>query len=583
MIKYTDEQNVQVILSTLKFHCIKHVVASPGTTNMALVVSMQGDPYFEVYSCVDERSAAYMACGLSAELGVPVVLSCTGATASRNYLSGLTEAYYRKLPVLAITSTQPPARIGQHVAQVIDRSSIQTDVAKLSVQLPIVHDGETLWECEVKVNKAVLELKRHGGGPVHINLVTSYSTSFQTETLPAYKIVERITPTDAHPVLSGKVAVFVGAHPVWSAEQTEQLDRFCEAQNAVVFCDHTSGYRGKHRLLFALASGQDLFDQAGILPDVLIHIGEICGDYDNLKIGCKQVWRVSPDGEVRDTFRKLRFVFEMSEMEFFGRYADAPVTPDSSYFDICSALLTSVRAEMPVLPFSNIWVASQLAHKVPKGSAVHFGILNSLRAWNYFELPASVTTFSNVGGFGIDGCMSAFIGASMANRDKLYFLVIGDLAFFYDMNVLGNRHLGSNIRIILVNNGKGTEFTQYGHNGRLLGKEADQIVAAAGHFGQKSGQLVKNYVTDLGFDYISAASKDEFETVHGQVLSAEQTGRPLLFEVFTDAELESDALMTIRRVVKPTPVQRAKLGAKKLAKDLLGADGAKFVRRVMGQ
>ena len=37
------------------------MVASPGTGNMALVVSMQHDPYFEMYSCVDERSAAYMA------------------------------------------------------------------------------------------------------------------------------------------------------------------------------------------------------------------------------------------------------------------------------------------------------------------------------------------------------------------------------------------------------------------------------------------------------------------------------------------------------------------------------------------
>ena len=60
---------------------------------------------------VDERSAAYIACGLSEESGEAVALTCTGATASRNYLSGLTEAYYRKLPILAITSTQHVGRI----------------------------------------------------------------------------------------------------------------------------------------------------------------------------------------------------------------------------------------------------------------------------------------------------------------------------------------------------------------------------------------------------------------------------------------------------------------------------------------
>ncbi|MCS3133314.1 hypothetical protein NXW30_12495 [Phocaeicola vulgatus] len=39
-----------------------------------------------MYSCVDERSAAYMACGIAAESGEPIVVTCTEATASRNYL-----------------------------------------------------------------------------------------------------------------------------------------------------------------------------------------------------------------------------------------------------------------------------------------------------------------------------------------------------------------------------------------------------------------------------------------------------------------------------------------------------------------
>lgn len=103
---YTTESNVQIIVSLLKAHGIHLAVASTGTTNMCLVGSLQNDPYFTVYSSVDERSAAYMACGLSEQTGESVVLSCTGATASRNYYPGLTEAYYKKLPVIAITSHQ---------------------------------------------------------------------------------------------------------------------------------------------------------------------------------------------------------------------------------------------------------------------------------------------------------------------------------------------------------------------------------------------------------------------------------------------------------------------------------------------
>ena len=85
---------------------------------------------FEMYSCVDERSAAYMAVGMAAESGEPVVLTCTGATASRNYMSGLTDAYYRRLPIIAVTSTRPLSTIGNHVAQVIDRTTLPNDMEK---------------------------------------------------------------------------------------------------------------------------------------------------------------------------------------------------------------------------------------------------------------------------------------------------------------------------------------------------------------------------------------------------------------------------------------------------------------------
>ena len=289
---YTDEKHTLVLIALLKAHGIRKVVASPGTTNVTFVGSLQNDPYFEMYSCVDERSAAYIACGLAAESGEPVVISCTQATASRNYLSGLTEAFYRKLPVLAITATQAVSKVGHHIAQVIDRSSMPNDVVRYSVTLPIVKDDDDLWDCEVKVNRAILELSRHGGGPVHINNPTTYSRSFETRVLPKVRLINRITVTSKFPEMSsGKIAVFIGAHKAMSKEQTEILDRFCASNNAVVFCDHTSSYKGKYRVLFSLASCQKMFDDTAIRPDILIHIGEISGDYYNLRVAGKQVWK----------------------------------------------------------------------------------------------------------------------------------------------------------------------------------------------------------------------------------------------------------------------------------------------------
>ena len=559
--KYTDEKNAQVVIALLKVHRIRKIIASPGTMNMAIVASVQGDPYFEMYSAVDERSAAYMACGLAAESGEPVVISCTGATASRNYLPGLTEAFYRKLPVLAITSTQVVSKVGHHVAQVIDRSTLPKDVVKISVTLPIVKDDNDLWDCEIKVNKAILELTRYGNGPVHINLPTINSQSYNINTLPKVRVIDRITVTGKYPELpKSKIAVFVGAHSVWTDEQTKVLDQFCASNDAVVFCDHSSNYKGKYRVLFPIVTCQQMNNLISLRPDVLIHVGEISGGNYSQNIVGNQVWRVSEDGEIRDTFGKLRYVFEMPEQAFFEFYSQKNISAKDSYLNFCNDYLTALYKKIPELPFSNIWVASKMAHRIPDGSTIHFGILNSLRSWNFFELPQSVSSSSNVGGFGIDGGVSSLIGASLSNKNKLYFGVFGDLAFFYDMNSIGNRHIGNNIRILLINNGKGTEFRRYNHIAAHFGDAADNYIAAAGHFGNKSVNLVKHYSSDLGFKYLCASNKQEFDIVYDRFIE-EVNDRPILFEIFTNNKDESDALqfmMSINDNIKGKTKQMAK-------------------------
>lgn len=125
-----------------------------------------------------------MACGMAEETNEPIVISCTGATASRNYIPALTEAYYRKLPILAITATRPIMYVGHNRDQLIDRSVIAKDAIKFSVDLPVVKDEEDFWDCEIKVNKAISELSKDGGGPVHINLPTVYNRDYSAVKLP---------------------------------------------------------------------------------------------------------------------------------------------------------------------------------------------------------------------------------------------------------------------------------------------------------------------------------------------------------------------------------------------------------------
>lgn len=546
---YTNEKNVQIVISLLKEYAIKKVIVSPGTTNITFVASIQQDPFFEMYSAADERSAAYIACGLAAESGEPVVLSCTGATASRNYIPGLTEAFYRKLPIVAITACHRSVEVGQNIAQVLDRTQIQKDIAKCSVLVPIIFDNNDEWNCILKVNKALTELKRHGGGPVHINLESIFSKDYSVKFLPKVRKITYINRDDDFPSISkGRIAVYCSSHQRWSDEDIDAVDRFCTTNNAVVLCDHTSNYKGKYRVLSSL-----IFSQAHqselVNLDLLIHIGSISGDYySSIRINAKEVWRVNEDGEIRDTFRKLTHVFEMPEKCFFLRYCDNNKISSSSAIYAYSEEYKRIKDNIPDMPFSNIYMANMLAPLLPKNSVLHLGILNSLRSWNFFEIDKSILSYSNVGGFGIDGDMSSLIGASLANPDKLFYGVFGDLAFFYDMNSLGNHNIRNNVRILLINNGRGTEFRNYSHDASRFGDDADLYIAAAGHYGNKSPQLIKHYATDLGFEYISASTKEEFVSCYQRFVSDKMETRSIIFECFTETEDENRALWLINHI-----------------------------------
>lgn len=582
-IHYTVNKNALVLISLLKQYGIKKVIASPGTVNVPFVASIQQDDFFEVYSCVDERSAAYMACGLASESGEPVVITCTGATASRNYLPALTEAYYRKLPVIAVTGTDRIENVGHLMPQSIDRSQIQKDVAVCSVFLNQIRTDEQMWKCVVDANKALINATRRGGAPVHINLEINNGyffkkNMFPVEELPKTKKISYYDSLDDSPVIpNGKVAIFVGSHVPFTEAETNAIDHFCAKYGSVVFCDHTSNYHGKYRILTGLI-GQQENAVSKVVPDMLIHIGQISGDYASMGLaGCaKSVWRVAPDGELHDTFKKLDCLFAVEEQKFFEYYsAQKQNEENNSYLAECQEVYKKLYDKIPQeLPFSNIWVAKRLYQELPQNSFIQLGILNSLRSWNLFDSKSIVSESCNTGGFGIDGGVSSFIGASLAKKADYYYCVTGDLAFFYDMNVLGNRHIDNNVRLMVVNNGVGVEFKFYHHQSDFL--DVDKYIGAAGHFGNKSHELLKHYSEDLGFEYLSASNKEEFEKVYSRFVS-EKKDKPILFEVFTNASDDDKALYMINHLQGAT----LKQAVKQEIKNIVGPSTVKAIKSIV--
>ena len=160
----------------------------------------------------------------------------------------------------------------------------------------------------------------------------------------------------------------------------------------------------------------------------------------------------------------------------------------------------------------------------------------------------------------------------------------GDLAFFYDLNAIGNRHIGNNVRILLVNNGDGTEFRMYWHPiSTFSKKDADLFMAAGGHFGNQSKSFVKNMAEALGFEYMSASTKEDFLKIKDKFLSDQEQEKPMLIEVFTYSETDSEAVQIMRNLIKDQrySVRMLKKQVKTLIKETLGESTFEKTKKIL--
>ena len=508
---YSDDKTTLITIAMLKKHGIRNIVASPGTRNADFVCSCQHDKFFKIYSVVDERSAAYFATGLAFELNEPVVITCTGATASRNYLSALTEAYYRHLPIIMLTVGAYTGG-GQYLTpQFTDNSVLPKDTNYGQFKIEGTEEQQ-----EFLLNTAIIKATKKSIGPVHIHIhIHTLANVFNVKKLPEVNKCDYYTiPTKEveSELVRKKIGIFIGVHSKMSFELTAAISNFAENFDAVVFSDHTSNYHGKNKILTGQACDIKHLQN---LPEIMIDMGGISKIYSACDLFAKaDLWRISPDGEPKQRHGILRKFFDCDEAVFFNALKRKSKT---GYFARVQDEIGEIKSDG--LPLSNTFVCYEIAKNIPNKSVLHLGIQNTNRNMEFFKLDESIDVCANVGGFGIDGPVSTLIGQSMADKNKLYFAIVGDLAFFYDMNILGNRHIANNVRILEIN----------------------EYIAAAGHFGSAKG-----WAESMNFEYMSASSKDDF--ISGLKIFLKKSDKPILFEVFTKPEDEIDAIKMLRKI-----------------------------------
>lgn len=538
-----------IIVKFLKKHNVHKLVLSSGTRNIPFVSSVEVDDWFECFSVVDERNAAFFGMGLAQQTNEPVAIACTSGTAVSNYVTGITEAFYSHVPLIAITFDRSPYVLDQLETQKIDQMSIFSSITKANVELPMIKDDEDIWYCERLLNEAFISMHQHGTGPIHINIPLVGSTNElwekQNKKEDTIKYIEYYSYEtnnweEISDELEDKRILFViGQNTTMTSQEKERLNEIIYKLNAVVLNDNLTNFKSRNsvnpEIIIKALDGNSIIPY---LPDIVITYGANFQERikDLLKANERKFehWLITEDGKVKDCFRSQTKLFECSISYFVDRISDTVRHANGEYLRLWKKLNDCLAVRD--LPFSNFSVVRDFSVAIPENSILHLSILNATRLMQFFDLSESITVYSNANSFGIDGCLPTFLGQAYA-FDGPAFIVIGDLAFFYAMNAMGIKHIKNNVHVLLINNGGGAEFH--------IVPSHNELATIDLHIGASHHQNSEGWIKSLGFEYIAANNREDFKTKLKQFVDTRD--KPIVLEVFTDLETDGQTVLETYR------------------------------------
>lgn len=457
-------------IALMKLYDIRHAVVCPGSRNAPIVHTMTNQKWLTCHPVTDERSAAFVAIGLSdtlsAENGrnIPVAVCCTSGSAVLNMAPAVAEARYRNVPLLIVSADRPEAWIGQMDGQTLPQPKCFGNMAP-SYSLREGDDDETLWYRNRIINEALSQLTANGGQPIHVNIHLSEPLfSFTEGELPEQRKITWIqssySPCDTYDnaIHNGeKIVVIVGQKTVVTEEFKSTIETLANKKNIVVIAENLSNITSINNVICNIDSilSENTID--ALIPDAVIYIGghivsKRLKQYIR-KVLPKVCIRFTDAQHLEDTFMCMTHQYPTSA---FIPFCNELPYGDKNFFTQwhTTAKRNTAEKRVPEL-FTAQRIVDDIVKHMPKDCYISLANSSSVRLAQGIALENTI--FCNRGVNGIDGSLSSAVGQAMAT-DKIVLLIIGDLSFLYDMNALWNTQLPTNLRILLLNNGGGEIF-----------------------------------------------------------------------------------------------------------------------------
>jgi 2-succinyl-5-enolpyruvyl-6-hydroxy-3-cyclohexene-1-carboxylate synthase len=550
----SDKELVQFVVAALAYHGIQKVILSPGSRNAPFAIAFDAHPQIETLVVHDERAAAFIALGWAERTQSPVAICCTSGSACLNYYPALAEAYYRNIPILALTADRPSKWINQGDGQTI----VQAEVFKNHSHAYLAFDEDNFTynaAQSVQISSFLNRLSQPWKGPIHLNIGLNEPLyglapfqNFDIKPSPQ-EAVNCILP-DLATIEGKKIMVIVGQMEPNPALEI-QLARFAKYSNVVVLVENTSNLKDElfNHCIDRSLNGFEPTDPA-FQPEVLISFGGAIVS-KRIKAYLRQIsleihWRIGHDFPEMNTFGTLS--------------AHLPIEPTQ----FMEALLQS-NLSLQTINFKGKWKAIDYIAKDKQAAFVtlattlfdydvfnclqgqingplHLHLANSsvVRYAQLFDPITDVIYHSNRGTSGIDGSVSTAVGAALASPNQKHLLLCGDTSFIYDSNALWTAPFPKNLKIILIQNHGGGIF-------QIISGPANSPLRSqyfeATH--QKSpGKIAEGY----DFEVLYLSDKSKLASAVSTFL--ETTDGPQMIEITTEQDQNAQVLTDFFNFVK---------------------------------
>ncbi len=567
-----EDPVISELVALLQAHGVRDVVLCPGSRNAPLVHALSHQlTGATCHSIIDERSAGFYALGLALATHRAVVVCCTSGTAVANLHPAVAEAYYQGVPLIVLSADRPERWIGQWAGQTLPQPGLFGSLVRKAVHLPEPHTEEERWYCNRLINEALLAALAPLPSPVQINVPISdpgvsllpptsakhtpessdkrpigMQPGRRIQQLYPYSIdAQAVEPLLRRLTTFERKMILVG-QKTWSAA-TSTGETFPQSLREQFLCIGESLSNSPVSIcsLDAFLASLSEVDRRALQPDLLITLGgHIVSNKMKQYLRSyppRETWHLSPDPTVVDLFCSLTEQIIAPVEPFLETLAQGLASHASSPYARHWRERID-RLPSPTPRYSSLAVVGSLLSHLPEEPCVlHLANSSSVRYAELFRKPRRLLTLCNRGTSGIEGSLSTALGFARQRAEERHFIVIGDLSFFYDLNALGLPEVGSNVRVLLLNNQRGSIFQS------LPTLEMDRL--SQRYITAEHQLRAQGWAESCGWEYLSVQEASELEETMAYFVRP--ADRPRLLEAFVSSEDEIVELQTYFKQLQP--------------------------------